>query len=229
MVELGGGGLVARMQKSWKEMAPDTLIQGAILLLTLAMFYFLQTVPQKAMAVFRRRNRSSIQAKRHFVAGAQQLARARAARDRHSIASFAKAASLEADKALALDPRDAAAHILKALSLDLQNHKTAALRSLDAALSTPAVKSLSSRERGDALFKRAQIQIDINRRRRLDSAVTDLVEAVKLSPENAKAFCLLGNCYELKEMRGEAKNAYEAAVRIDASSDEATEALKRLS
>ncbi|KAG9440202.1 hypothetical protein H6P81_020367 [Aristolochia fimbriata] len=213
-------------------MAPETLIQGAILLLTLAMFYFLQTVPPKAMALFRRRNRSAVQAKRHFVAGAQQLARARAARDRHSVVSFAKSASVEADKALALDPRDAAAHILKALSLDLQNHKTAALRSLDTALAPPAVKSLSSRERGDALFKRAQVQIDINRRRRLDPAVSDLVEAVKLSPENAKAFCLLGNCYELKEMREEAKNAYEAAVTLDASSEEAKEAkeaLKRLS
>ncbi|XP_043713199.1 small glutamine-rich tetratricopeptide repeat-containing protein 2 [Telopea speciosissima] len=184
--------------------------------------------PRQALAKLRLRNRGNVQAKRHFVQGAQLLTRARSARNKSTCVSLAKEAVDEADKALLLDPKDSAAHILKALALDLQGHKSSALRSLDIALSPPAVKTLSDRERGDALFKRAELQVAVNRRRRVDSALSDLVEAVKLSPENSKAFCLLGQCYEEKEMMEEAKQAYEKAIRFQPSSSIAREGLDRL-
>ncbi|XP_010254565.1 PREDICTED: uncharacterized protein LOC104595511 [Nelumbo nucifera] len=210
------------------EWATDILIQVVFLLLTLGMYLVMQNFPKQALAKFRLRGRANVQAKRHFVHGAQLLARARTARSRSSCISLAKEATDEADKALSLDPKDAAAHILKALALDLQGHKTSALKSLDAALSPPAVKSLTDRERGDALFKRAELQVELNRRRRVDSAVSDLVESVNLSPENSKAFCLLGQCYEHKEMREEARKAYEDAIRVDPNSAAAREGLDRL-
>lgn len=105
-----------------------------------------------------------------------------------------------------------------------------ALRSLDTALSPPLSKSLASKERGDALFKRAEIQLAVNKKRKVESAVADLVEAVKLNPENGNAFCLLGECYEKKHMKSEAKSAYESALRagVGASSTGALEALSRL-
>lgn len=72
------------------------------------------------------------------------------------------------------------------------------------------------RERGDALFKRAEILLAVGKRRRVDAAVADLVEAVRLSGgENGKAYCLLGQCYEMKGMREEAKAAFEAAVGLE--------------
>ena len=141
---------------------------------------------------------------------------------------MAKEALAEADKAIALDPKDAAAHILKALVLDLQGFKTSALDSLDAALSPLAVKSLTEKERGDALFKRAELKMAMTRHGKVDSAMTDLVEAVALSPDNAKAFSLLGECYEVKKMVDEAKKAYEDALRIEPELALARQALDRL-
>ncbi|XP_042507658.1 uncharacterized protein LOC122083820 [Macadamia integrifolia] len=209
-------------------MVTDTLIQVLFLLLSLGMFLVIHNVPRKALTKLRLRGRENVQAKRHFVQGAQLLARARSSRNKNTCVSLAKDAIDQADKALLLDPRDAAAHILKALSLDLQGHKSSALRSLDVALSPPAVKTISDRERGDALFKRAELQIAVNRRRRrVDSALSDLLESVKLNPGNSKAFCLLGQCYEKKEMRLEAKQAYEEAIRIQPSSSAAREGLDR--
>lgn len=112
----------------------------------------------------------------------------------------------------------------------LQGHHVSALRSLDTALSPSLSKSLASKERGDALFKRAEIQLAVNKKRKVESAVSDLVEAVKLNPENGNAFCLLGECYEKKEMKSAARSAYESAVRIQvsASSTGALEALSKL-
>ncbi|KAF8406100.1 hypothetical protein HHK36_008180 [Tetracentron sinense] len=209
-------------------MVSDVILQVGLLLLTLGMFFAMHNIPKQALSKLRIRSRANVQAKRHFVQGAQLLARARSAQKRTTSLSLAKDATNEADKALSLDPKEAAAHILKALALDLQGHKTSALKSLDTALSPPSVKSLSDSERGDALFKRAELQISVNRRRRVDSAVSDLVEAVKLSPSNSTAFCLLGQCYEQKQMKDEARKAYLEAKRVEPNSAVAREGLDRL-
>ncbi|KAL5777404.1 hypothetical protein ACOSP7_010330 [Xanthoceras sorbifolium] len=206
----------------------DLLLQAGLILLTVFMFLAMHNIPQKLLNKWRYRNRADLQAKRHFVIGAQFLAQARSSKSRSSSASLAKQAEAEADKAISLNSKDAAAHILKAMALDLQGFKTSALDSLDLALSRPAVKSLSETEKGDALFKRAELKMSMSRRGRVDSAVEDLSEAVKMSPENAKAFCLLGECYEVKKMREEAKMAFQAALKVDSNSAAARAALDRI-
>ncbi|XP_077217148.1 tetratricopeptide repeat (TPR)-like superfamily protein [Tasmannia lanceolata] len=210
-------------------MNTDVFVQGLLLLFTLIVLLSLYIYPKRALANYRQKGRATLQSKRHFVQGAQFLARARSSPNPKTTLSLAKSASLEAEKALSLDPKDAASHILKALALSLQGHNSSAIKSLDSALSPPALKSLSEIERGDALFKRAELQIAVNKRRRVDLALADLIEAVKLSPGNCRAFCLLGSCYEMKEMRDEARIAYERALKVDGSSDAAREGLERLS
>lgn len=143
--------------------------------------------------------------------------------------AHARNAIIEADQALSLSPRDPAAHILKALALDLMGHRTAALRSMDSALSTPHVKSLSAAEHVDALVKRAELKLAVNRRRRVDSAVEDLVEAVRLSEgRNTAALCSLGECYEWKEMKEKAKEAFQRALDLEPESVKAHNGLDRL-
>ncbi|XP_058185932.1 uncharacterized protein LOC131303157 [Rhododendron vialii] len=197
-------------------MGTDVLLQLALVLLTLAIFFTVHTLPKKALTKLRSKNRTTAQSNRHFFNGAQLLSRARSAKNKTTSLNLAKSAASEADKALTLDPSDAAAHILKALALDLMGRKPSALRSLDAALSPALARTLAERERGDALFKRAEILLAVGKRRRVDAAVVDLVEAVRLGGgENGKAYCLLGQCYEMKGMREEAKAAFEAAVGLE--------------
>lgn len=109
-----------------------------------------------------------------------------------------------------------------------QGFKTSALDALDAALSPLAARSLSDIERGDTYFKRAQIKLAMSRLGKVDSAIKDLDVVVEMSPENSKAFCLLGECYEIKKMTGEAKKAYENALAIEPGLVLAREALDRL-
>ncbi|KAK6130749.1 hypothetical protein DH2020_035507 [Rehmannia glutinosa] len=156
----------------------DLLLQAAIILVTLFMFLFIHSIPQKLFSkLLLLRRRSNHQTKRHFVIGAQLLSQARSSSDR----SIADRAVAEADRAISLDPKDAAAHILKALALELLGFKTSALDSLDAALSPLAVKSLSDGERGDALFKRAELRVAVGG----GAVVEDLVESVRLKGDNA--------------------------------------------
>ncbi|KAJ7965832.1 Tetratricopeptide repeat like superfamily protein [Quillaja saponaria] len=206
-------------------MVYDILLQIGLFLLVVFMFLAMHDIPQKFFAKLRIRNRGSAQAKRHFVLGAQLLAQARAAKTRSSTNSLADKALVEAEKAITLDPKDAAAYLLKALVLDLQGFRTSALDSLDMAFSPLAVKSLSETEKGDALFKRAELKMAIDKQIRVDSALADLTDAVKLSTDNAKAFCLLGECYEVKKMREEAMKAYEEALRVEPQLAAAQEAL----
>lgn len=200
----------------------DLLLQAATILVTLFMFLFIHNIPQKLFSKLRLLGRrSNLEAKRHFVLGAQLLSQARSSSDR----SLAQRAEAEADRAISLDPKDAAFHILKALALELQGFKTSALDSLDAALSPLAAKSLSGGERGDALFKRAELRMAVNEG---GGAVEDLVESVRLNGDNAKAYGLLGECYEKKGLKEEARKAYEDALRLRPDYDLPRNALARL-
>lgn len=206
----------------------QTAIQLAFLLLTLAIFFVIYNLPKKAFSKLRSDTRATSQSSRHFLKGAQLLSRARTTRNRSAADSLAKDAVAEADAALSLLPRDAAALILRALALDVLGRKSAALRSLDMALAPPSAKALSRREKGDALVKRAELQLGLNRRRRVDSALVDLVEAVSLTRDNVKAFCLLAQCYEIKGMKDEAKKAFDEALKIGPECNLAREGLDRL-
>ncbi|KAL6176777.1 hypothetical protein ACLB2K_053410 [Fragaria x ananassa] len=215
-----------------RQMVDDILLQIGIVLLVVVVFLFIHNVPKRVLANLRLRlqSKSGIQSKRHFVLGAQLLDQARSAAQStsSSAASLSKQALEHADKAIALDPKDAAAHILKALALNAQGFKTSALDAIDVALSPLCRKSLANDERGDALCKRAEIKMSMNRPARVDSVIEDLTLAVKLSPENVKAFCTLGECYEEKKMKEEAKKAYEEALKIQPRLAVAKEALDRL-
>ncbi|EXB37276.1 Oligopeptidase A [Morus notabilis] len=68
----------------------------------------------------------------------------------------------------------------------------------------------------------------MGRRGKVESAIGDLDRAVELSPENARAFCLLEECYEAKKMEAEVRKAYEDALRIEPELALAREALDRL-
>lgn len=206
----------------------DLLLQAAVILFTVFVFLFMQNIPQKYFAKLRLWNRSDLQAKRHFIKGAQFLSQARSAKDRSSLSSLAKSAEEEADLAIALDSKDAAAHILKALALELRGLKAAAFDSLDTALSPVLARSLSEDERGDALFKRAELRLAVSRHGQVDSAAEDLVESVRLKGDNVKAFCLLGETYKNKGMREEAKKAYEDALKVQPNYTVAQEALDQL-
>lgn len=207
----------------------DLILQACIILVVILMFLIINDVPQKLFTKLRLfSSRANLQAKRHFVRGAQLLSQARSSKDRSRSSSLAKEAESEAEKAIHLDPKDAAAHILKALALELQGFKTSAIDSIDVALSPLAVKSLSELERGDALHKRAELKLSVNRHGRVDSVVQDLVESVRLNNDNAKAFGLLAECYEKKGLKEEAKKAYEDALKVQPSYNVAQEALDRL-
>ncbi|KAK4434252.1 hypothetical protein Salat_0587900 [Sesamum alatum] len=202
------------------QMWRDLLLQVAILLV-LFMFLFIHSIPQKLFSKLRiLTRRSNFEAKRHFVLGAQLLSQARSSSDR----SLAQRAEAEADSAISLDPNDAAFHILKALALELQGFKTSALDSLDVALSPLAAKSMSDGERAEALFKRAELRVAV-----IDGggAVEDLVESVRLKGDNARAFGLLGECYEKKGLKEEARKAYQDALRVQPDYDLARNALAR--
>lgn len=209
-------------------MERDIVVQLGILIFTLAIFYVVHSLPKRAFSKLRSKARPSSQANHHFIQGAQLLARARSTKTKSTSLNLAKSAADEADKALALQPRDPAGHILKAMAQTLMGHKTAALKSLDVALSPPAVRMLSEREKSDALIRRAELMIGLNRRRRVDAAIGDLVEAIELGPDSARAFCLLGHCYEIKELRDEARTAFEKALKIEPALKEARDGLGRL-
>lgn len=206
-------------------MTPDIIVQLAILVLTLSIFYAIHKFPKQSLTNIRTKNRFKAQAQRHFIQGAHLLSRARSTTNRATSLTLAKSAVNLADQALSLEPKDAATLILKGLALDVMGHKSAALKCVDQALTFPAVKSLSEKERGDALFTRAELRMAVNRRRRVDSAMADLVEAVRLSEDNGKAFCLLGQCFVIKGMRNEAKDAFERALRIEPGLVEACQGL----
>ncbi|XP_065875135.1 uncharacterized protein [Euphorbia lathyris] len=208
----------------------DLAVQGAILILALAIFVAIQYFPKQALNKIRSKNRTNLQSNRHFIQGTHFLSRAKSTQKKSQTQSqiLAKNALVEAESAISLSPRDSAPFILKALALDFLDHKGSALKALDLALSSPRVKSLEDRERGDALVKRAELKMAVNRKRRVDSAIEDLKEAVKLSGDRERAFSALGQCYEWKGMKEEAQSAFQEALRIQTQSVEARTGLDRV-
>lgn len=199
----------------------DLILQAAIFVVALFWFLLTQNIPQSLFSKLRLfSRRSHLQAKRHFVLGAQLLSQAASSSD----PSLASRAEAEADRAISLDPADAASHILKALALEIQGFRTSALDSLDAALSPLAVKSLSGGEKADALFKRAELRVAVGG----GGAVEDLMESVRLKADNAKAYWLLGECLEKNGLNEEARKALQDALRVRPDYEPARVALARL-
>ncbi|RID43994.1 hypothetical protein BRARA_I00823 [Brassica rapa] len=206
-------------------MATEPLIQGAIILLAFVMFWALKYLSQQGLTKFRSKHRATLQTQRQLIQASRLLARARATTKKSQSQSLAKTALTEADDVIALSPDDAAGHIVRALSLDLLGHHTAALKSFDTALTYPRLKSLSVGERADALVKRAckitkkwssaEMKVAVNRRRRNDSAIEDLEEAVRLAAgtDTARIFRLLGECYEYKGLGEKAQWAFSEALK----------------
>ncbi|CAH8324809.1 unnamed protein product [Eruca vesicaria subsp. sativa] len=197
-------------------MATDPIIQGAIMLLAFIMFFALKYISQQGLTKFRTKHRATLQTQRQLIQASHLLARARATTTKKSQSqSLAKSALTEADDVIAISPDDAAGHIVRALSLDLLGHHVAALKSFDTALSYPRAKSLSVGERADALVKRAEMKVAVNRRRRNDSAIEDLEEAVRLGAgtDAARLFRSLGECYEFKGMNEKAQWAFSEALK----------------
>ncbi|CAJ1940265.1 unnamed protein product [Sphenostylis stenocarpa] len=214
-------------------MATEAMLQLGILILTLSLFFIMHSIrSQTTQARTRTRNNNrQPEPNRHLTQASRHLARARSTshRDQH-----AKSALMETDKALSIWPRDPWAHILRAQALNLMGHRAAAIKSLDAALSSPAAKSLSAAERADALVRRAELKVGVNRRRRrrrIESAIEDLVEAVEVNGRKgneSEVMCLLGKCYEWKGMKEEAMDAFQKVLEVDPDSEEARNGLHRL-
>ncbi|KAE9615200.1 hypothetical protein Lal_00048353 [Lupinus albus] len=210
----------------------DVVLQIVLALVMALSFLFMNDIPKKLFSKLRLRNRTKIKAKHHFVQGAQLLARARSSTSRSHANSLAKQALTEAENAIALDPKDAAAYLLKSLALDIQGFRASALDSMDVALSPLAAKSLSDSERGDAFLKRAELKMRLGKgtsqRGGVDSVKGDLEEAVRLNPKNSRTFCVLGEWYEGKNMKEEAVKAYEEAIQLEPELRVANDALNRI-
>lgn len=204
------------------------MLQLGILILTLSMVVIMYNLRnQTTHTRTRTRTRQPNETTRHLAQSSRHLARATRSTSQH-----ARAALFEADTALSISPREPSAHIHRARALHLLGHPAAALRSLDSALSSPAARSLSAAERAEALVERAELKVEMNRRRRVESAVKDLVEAVGLmsggEEVESEALCLLGQCYEWKGMKEEAKEAFLKVLDVEPDSLEARNGLDRL-
>nr|ABK93348.1 unknown [Populus trichocarpa] len=65
----------------------DLLLQAGLILLGVFMFLAMHNIPQKFLSKLRYRNRTDLQAKRHFVLGAQLIAQARSPSNSRSTAT----------------------------------------------------------------------------------------------------------------------------------------------
>ncbi|VVB18136.1 unnamed protein product [Arabis nemorensis] len=201
-------------------MDTEIIIKGAILVLTLVIVWATKNIANKRLTKYRTKHRAKLQTQGQLIQAARLIARARTTTTKSQSQSLAKTALLEADDLIAISPNDAAGHIVRALALDLLGHQTAALKSFDTALTYPRLKSLSVGERADALVKRAEMKLAVNRRRRIDSAIEDLEEAARLAAgrETARLFRLLGECYVSKGLEEKARWAFNEGVKAQQSS-----------
>ncbi|XP_058774364.1 uncharacterized protein LOC131648641 [Vicia villosa] len=208
----------------------EAIIQFGILTLTLSLLFLMNYLRNhKTQSKTRTRNKiRQPEPNRHLNQASRHLNRAGSTTNK---THHAKNALSEADQALAITPRDPSVHILRARALYLMNHGTSAIKSIDTALSLPAAKFLPPEQRADVLVFRAEMKLRLNRKRRVESAMEDVEEAIRVSGEegdNSEALCLLGKCYEWKEMREEAKNVYRKVLEVEPDSVEARIGLKRL-
>ncbi|CAL1394270.1 unnamed protein product [Linum trigynum] len=101
-------------------MVTDILLQVLGIGVTVFMFLYSHSIPQKIYAKLRQRALAAdAEANRQFVRGAQLLSQARWSSVSATRSTLAKQAEEQADKAIAYDRRDAAAHILKGLALQI--------------------------------------------------------------------------------------------------------------
>ncbi|XP_020266860.1 uncharacterized protein LOC109842390 [Asparagus officinalis] len=163
----------------------ESFIQGLFIVIGIFSIFFLQFLPNRFISMYRRyrrhrqQNSTTIQARHHFIAGAQTLARARSQSPPSQ--TLIKSSISSADLAITLEPRDAAPNIFKALALDLEGYKNPTLKSLDVSISSPQSKTLGPKEKADALIKRAELSLGVGkRRRRVDQAIEDLTEAMRV-------------------------------------------------
>lgn len=206
-------------------------LQAIALVVGLCVVWLAQTMGKRMLGPSRARGRKKAEARQHFVKGAQLLARSRssAAGKPSEVRSLAKEANAEADKAIMLDPNDAACHVLKSLALEQQGLLPAALGSMNLALSPTIAKSLTPSEMSDALMKRGGLLFSTSKgRRNLDAAIADLQKSVEITPDNPKVLCMLALCQEKNRLYAEAEKSYERALALDPESDEARAGLKRL-
>ncbi|KAM7274947.1 hypothetical protein ACFE04_016813 [Oxalis oulophora] len=209
------------------------LLQAAILILTLAILYSLIHRPK--FIKHRTKTKTTVQSTRHLNQAANFLSRAKS-RDRKD-KTLTKSALHEADQAISISPRDPKPLIVKAMALEIVGRESSALRSLDLALAVPRVKALAEKERGEALVKRAELKMKVNLKRRVDSAIEDLEEGIRVLSRQEKKFdsvglglglCLLGECYEYKGVKEKAQWAFEEALKIEPDCLKASQGLDRL-
>lgn len=208
----------------------SVLLQAIALVVGLCVVWLAQSLGKGMLGPSRARGRKKAEARHHFVKGAQLLARSRSSAGKPSEArSLAKEANAEADKAIMLDPNDAACHVLKSLALEQQGLLPAALRSMDLALSPTIAKSLTPSEMSDALMKRGGLLFSTSKgRRNLDAAIADLQKSVEITPDNPKVLCMLALCQEKNRLYADAEKSYERVLALDPESDEARAGLTRL-
>ncbi|KAF8012222.1 hypothetical protein BT93_I0375 [Corymbia citriodora subsp. variegata] len=229
-------------------MPTEVLLQFAIFVSSLAVLFFaVRRLSSPPSAKLRTKTRSAAAAQaqaqqpnRHSLRASSLLARARSSPTHHShraqALTLARAALAEAEAAISQSPKDAAPHVLKALALDTLGRRRSALRSLDLALSAPRARSLSGRERAEALARRAELKLGMGMglaggrrgRRRVESAADDAREAVRVGPGEAAAWRVLGECCEREGLTEEARRAFEEALRIEPGCDPARHGLDRL-
>jgi hypothetical protein len=134
----------------------EILVTLAMVVLGLGLLWTVKMLGSTVAGRMRARGASRSQARRHFVKAAQLLAKSRNPGNAGAVGrKIAREAVAEADAAILLDPKDAAMHIVKSLSLQQLGRPAAAVRSLSTALTKPASRSLSPSEKAEALAKRA--------------------------------------------------------------------------
>ena len=215
-------------------------MQALAVMTGLFAIWIAQSLSKRIFGASRSRGRKKSLASRHFIKGAQLLARSRSlsisarnASNNPEARSLAKEANREADLAISMDPLDAASYVLKALALDQQGLGHEALRSMDIALSPEIAPSLSPSELADALIKRGDLLLATfkgggGRKKLLAAAISDFERSLQISPDNPKVLCMLGMAQEKSRMFANAESSYERALGLDPELDDARAGLLRL-